>query len=71
MYGGSLLGVFFMSLTGDLFTRKTLIFINLLMMIMGMTLTIFCVNLWMAGIGIGLCVFGGKNNFNLCVIFMT
>ena len=41
------------------------------MMMTGMVVTIFCVNLWMAGIGICLCVFGGKNNFNLTVIYMT
>ena len=71
MYAGALLGVFFMSLAGDLLSRKTLILVNLLMMMVGMVLTIFCVNLWMAGIGICLCVFGGKNNFNLTVIYMT
>ena len=71
MYAGSLLGVLFMSLSGDLLGRKTLILLNLIMMMIGMCLTIWCANLWMAGIGIGLCVFGGKNNFNLTVIYMT
>ena len=71
MYGGSLLGVLFMSLFGDALGRKTLMMVNLFMMVIGMAMTIWCVNLWMAGIGIGLCVFGGKNNFNLCVIFVT
>jgi MFS transporter, OCT family, solute carrier family 22 (organic cation transporter), member 4/5 len=71
MYAGSLLGVFFMSLMGAILGRKTLILINLATMMAGILLTILCVNLWMAGFGILLCVFGGKNNFNLCVIFMT
>ena len=71
MYAGALLGVFFMALAGDLLSRITLILLNLFMMIVGIAMTAWCANLWMAGIGICLCVFGGKNNFNLSVIFVT
>jgi MFS family permease len=69
MYSGALLGIFFMSLVGDVLGRKTLMLANLTLMLIGLGLTIFCVNLWMAGIGMFLCVLGGKNNFNLCLVF--
>jgi len=69
MYAGALLGIFFMAVVGDIFGRKALIFGNLILITLGLLLTIFCTNLWMAGFGMFLCVFGGKNNFNLCLVY--
>ena len=49
--------------------RKTLIMINLLILLVGFLLIVFSQNIWMAGVGLFLCVFGGKNNFNLVMMF--
>ena len=70
-YSGVVACVFFMAVTGDLLGRKTLIVINLVVVIAGLMLIIFCQNIWMAGAGLFLCVFGGKNNINLVMMFMA
>lgn len=70
-YSGVVLCVLFISILGDIVGRKNLIFINLLIMLLGFLLIIFCQNIWMAGAGLFCCVFGAKNNSNLTLMFVS
>ena len=69
IYSGTLVCVFFMALVGDMMGRKALLVVNLCLMVVGLGIVVWSQGLWMAGAGMFLCVFGGKNNFNVCLVY--
>jgi MFS family permease len=71
MYVGSVVGFLLMTLVGDLIGRKLLMTICMLMTVAGLTITIFCVNLQMAGAGLFLATVGIQDAYNVCFFFIA
>ena len=68
-YGGAILCVIFLTAMGDRIGRKYLTFINLIVLIVGMVPIIFCQDMWMAGAGLFLGIFGAKNMCYLTLMY--
>ena len=68
-YGGAIVCVIFLTAMGDRIGRKYLTFINLIVLIGGIVLIILCQDMWMAGAGLFLCIFGAKNICYLTLMF--
>ena len=68
-YGGAILCVIFLTAMGDRIGRKYLTFINLIVLIVGVVLIILCQDMWMAGAGLFLGIFGAKNKCYLTLMF--
>ena len=60
-----------MSVVGDSLGRKTLMLINLGIVIMGILVIVVSQGVWMAGVGLFCCVFGTKNLIYLTLILST
>ena len=71
MYIGVVAGFLTLTLVGDLMGRKMLMMSNLLISLVGLVLTIFCVSLPMASVGLFLLTFGIQNCFNICFFFIS
>lgn len=71
MYVGGVVGFLLMIIVGDLFGRKSLITICMLMTVAGITVTIFCSSLTMAGIGLFLATVGIQDAYNVCFFFIA
>jgi MFS family permease len=71
MYLGNVAGFFIITLVGDFFGRKMLLVSNLLACVVGLLLTIFCVDLTMAAAGLFLMTLGIQNAFNVCFYFIS
>ena len=71
MYIGNVVGYLGLSLLGDLTGKKKLMLINLATAILGLILTIFSVDLTMAGVGLFLSTLGIQNAFNICFFFIS
>ena len=71
MYVGNVVGYLIISLIGDLVGRKILMMSNLFITLIGMVVTIFCVNLAMAASGLFLITLGVQNAFNICFFFIS
>ena len=69
MYAGTLLGIFFVSLFGDVISRKLFILGSLGLTLLGIILTIFATDIWMGGVGMLLAVFGLKIVNYVCFSF--
>ena len=70
MYSGCLLGIFILSLTGDMYGRKRLILVNKILILVGVILTGLSNSLWIGGFGMFLCMIGAKNSINLVYIYI-
>ena len=71
MYIGNVAGFLGLTLVGDMLGRKMLMFVNLCICALGMTITIFCANLTMAGIGLFISTCGVQNAFNVCFYYIS
>lgn len=71
MYVGAVVGYVLMTLVGDLVGRKSLLSICMCATVIGMGITIFCVNITMAGVGLFLATVGIQNAFNICFYFIA
>lgn len=71
MYGGALCGIILLSVLGDVIGRKKLMLINMYIAILGLGVTVFSVNMLMAGIGLFFSIFGIKVSHNLSYIFVA
>jgi MFS family permease len=71
MYVGGVVGFLLMIIVGDLFGRKSLITICMLMTVAGITVTIFCNSLTMAGMGLFLATVGIQDAYNVCFFFIA
>ena len=69
MYAGTLLGIFFMSLFGDVIGRKLFILGSLALTLLGIVITTFATNVWMGGVGMLIAVFGLKIVNYVCFSF--
>lgn len=71
MYVGTVVGFLLMTLVGDLLGRKMLMTICMTMTVLGITITIFCQNLAMAGAGLFLATVGIQDAYNVCFFFIS
>ena len=71
MYVGNVVGFLGLSLAGDLVGRKVLMVSNLVIALLGLVITIFCVSLTMAAAGLFLMTLGIQNSFNICFFFIS
>lgn len=71
MYVGDVIGFLCLTLVGDLMGRKMLLLGNMIAAAVGMLITIFCVNINMAGAGLFLVTGGLQNSFNMGFYFMA
>ncbi len=71
MYIGTVVGFLALTFVGDLIGRKRLLLICSILVVIGMTITIFCVNLKMAGAGLFLATVGVQNAYNICFYFIA
>lgn len=71
MYMGSVVGFLVMTLVGDLIGRKLLISLCMMLTVVGLIITIFCVNLTMAGIGLFIASVGIQDAYNVCFFFIA
>lgn len=71
MYVGNVVGFFGLTLVGDLMGRKMLMVVNLFLAAIGLTLTILCQSIMMAGIGLFIITCGIQNAFNVCFYFIS
>ena len=71
MYIGAVIGFVAMLLIGGYVGRKTLMLLCLISFIIGMIVSLFCVNLMMVGIGLCICSIGATAGYNVCFMFLT
>lgn len=71
MYVGTVVGFLLMTLVGDLLGRKMLMTICMAMTVLGITITIFCQDLAMAGAGLFLATVGIQDAYNVCFFFIS
>ena len=71
MYIGNVVGFLIVALIGDLVGRKFLMMCNLITALVGLAITILCVNLTMAAAGLFLMTLGIQNSFNICFYFIS
>jgi MFS family permease len=71
MYVGNVIGFLGLTLVGDLVGRKRLLLGNLLISLLGLVITMFCVTLSMAAAGLFLTTCGIQNAFNICFYFIS
>ena len=71
MYVGNVVGYLGISSIGDLVGRKLLMVTNLFIALLGMGVTLFCVSLTMAAVGLFLITLGVQNAFNICFFFIS
>ena len=71
MYIGIVAGFLTLTLAGDLMGRKMLMQSNMMLTVVGLLLTIFCVNLEMTAAGLFMLTFGIQNCFNTCFYFIS
>lgn len=71
MYVGAVVGFLLMTLVGDILGRKMLMTIWMSMTVVGITITIFCQDLPMAGAGLFLATVGIQNAYNVCFFFIS
>lgn len=65
------MGFLCLTLFGEMIGRKLLMQLNMISFIVGMTLTILCVNVYMAAVGIFLSVLGISNAYSICFYFIV
>lgn len=70
MFFGAAMGFLCLTLFGELVGRKLLMQINLGMHVLGMALTVFCANVYMAAAGLFLAAFGISNAYIICFYFI-
>jgi MFS family permease len=71
MYSSSVLGYLLMTLLGGVIGRKSLMISSLFLTLVGILVTIFCVNVVMAGVGLFVSFVGIQNGFNVCFYFLS
>jgi MFS family permease len=71
MYVGNVVGFLGLTLVGDLMGRKRLMIGNLFVALLGLLITMFCVSLPMAAVGLFLVTCGIQNSFNVCFYFIS
>lgn len=71
MFFGAAMGFVCLTLFGEMFGRKLLMQINIISFITGITITIFCVNVYMAAVGLFLSVLGISNAYSICFYFIV
>jgi MFS family permease len=71
MYVGNVVGFLGLTLVGDVLGRKMLMLANLIICAVGMIITVFAVNLTMAGIGLFISTCGIQNAFNICFYYIA
>ena len=71
MYVGNVVGFLGITLIGDLVGRKMLLVGNLVLALAGLIVTLLCVSLIMAGVGLFLVCCGVQNAFNVCFYFIS
>ena len=71
MYIGNVVGFLIVALIGDIVGRKFLMMCNLISALVGLAVTILCVNLPMAAAGLFLMTMGIQNSFNICFYFIS
>lgn len=71
MYVGGVVGFLLMTVVGDLVGRKLLITVCMSLTVLGITITMFCSNLTMAGIGLFLATVGIQDAYNVCFFFIA
>jgi MFS family permease len=71
LYLGNVIGFLGLTLGGGLTGRKNLMIISMGFLFVGLFITIFCVNLIMAGIGLFLACVGVQCGFNICFYFIS
>ena len=71
MFGGSLAGMVFLSLIGDYLGRKSLLMISQLVSIIGYGLVLFATSIWLAGVGLFLCMTGCRMTLVLGYVYVS
>lgn len=71
MYSSSVLGYLLMTLLGGVVGRKMLMLGSLFVTLIGLLVTLFCVNIVMAGVGMFISYVGIQNCFNICFYFLS
>lgn len=71
MYVGNVVGFLAVTLVGDLMGRKRLMIGNLVVALIGLLITMFCISLPMAAVGLFLVTCGIQNSFNVCFYFIS
>lgn len=71
MYFSSVLGYLMMTMLGGVVGRKSLMISSLFLTLVGILVTIFCVNMVMAGAGLFISFVGIQNGFNVCFYFLS
>lgn len=71
MFVGIVAGFFGLTLFGDYVGRKRLMIINLFIAMTGLLITLFCVSLHMAAVGLFLITCGIQNAFNIAFNFIS
>lgn len=70
MFFGACMGFLGLTLFGEAVGRKLLIQINLGSYVVGMTLTVFCANIYMAAVGLFFSTLGINNAYIICFYFI-
>jgi hypothetical protein len=70
MFFGAAVGFLCLTLFGELVGRKLLIQLNLGAFLVGLTLTVFCVDVYMAAAGLFLSALGINNAYIICFYFI-
>lgn len=71
MYIGAVIGFIVLLLIGDHVGRKALMTLCISTLVIGMVVTLFCVNITMAGIGLCICAAGSGAAYNVCFMFLA
>lgn len=70
MFFGAAVGFLCLTLFGELVGRKMLMQINLAAYVVGLVLTVFCVDVYMAAAGLFLAALGINNAYIICFYFI-
>jgi MFS family permease len=71
MFFGAAMGFLCLTLFGEMIGRKLLMQLNMASFIIGMILTILCVDVYMAAVGLFLSVLGISNAYIICFYFIV
>lgn len=71
MYVGAVIGFLISAVIGDHIGRKSLIMLCLVLNGIGLTITIFCTSIEIAGVGLFISTIGIQNGFNVCFYFLA
>lgn len=71
MYSSTLLGYMVLTLIGGCFGRKSLMVFGMALCTVGLVVTIFAVDIWMAGVALFAALVGVQFCFSICFIFIS